>query len=325
MALRKHKSELMGTLRRHGFPLTFADLPVCDYTCSQLRGLLNLFDPTALDQCIWPKIEYCELLLELKPTLTQREFTAARLIAAGYSLQDARNALTTFQQGPAPVARDIDSEIPESQSNATLDQHDSPISRLFRTCAACVQLMPVTRFPRVCTDGACNHSSFNLCSDCFAHYITSQSETFALDAIPCPEIACGGLLSYQMMQENASILLFERYETVVNSRAITSAADYLECSNPACPSGGIIDESSMTYMVCDGCQTSTCLTCRTAWHPGMSHEDNQAAVRAAKAPGSDQQAQQDRRTTQYLRRLTKPCPQCGVAISKNLGCDHMTW
>lgn len=71
MASQKQKSDLMSTLRRRGLNLTFAGRVFTDWTCVQLRELLNLFDPAVLDTRTWPKIEYCKLLLELKPTLTQ--------------------------------------------------------------------------------------------------------------------------------------------------------------------------------------------------------------------------------------------------------------
>lgn len=313
----KHKSGLTRTLRQRGLELTFAGTPFCDYTCSQLRDLLNLFDATVLDEQRWLKVDYCDLLLEVKPTLTQAEFEAAQLIAAGSDLQEARDALTNFQPNHTPGAQSVENEGPENQTNSTFDQLNSAISRPSRTCDGCLEVVPLTSYPRVASDGNCNHTSLSLCADCFGHYITSQSETFALDAIPCPEAACPGFLSYQVMQENASGTLFERYQNTINSRAITSASDYLECSNTACPAGGIVEESTMTYMVCNACSTSTCLSCKTAWHPGISHKKNQAAI--AKL------VKQDQRTNKYLLKHTKPCPQCGVAISKNNGCDHMTW
>lgn len=317
MEIPRHKLELMSNLRQRG---------LCDYTCSQLKDLLSLFSTTVLDHRTLRKQDYCALLLDLKPTLRPEELDAAHLIADGHGLASARAALPNVQSKPAPVEQNIDSEVRESQTTVALGPLDRYITRPSRTCAACLQEVPVTSYPRICSDGDCNHPSFSLCSECLAHYIVSQSESFALEAMPCPEVDCAAVLSYQTMQENAPATLFARYEKSINARAITSALDYVECSNATCPSGGIVDVQTMTYMVCNECGTSTCLSCKTPWHPGLSHEENQAAVRAAQAAQRDSETtKHDRRTTQYLRRQTKPCPQCGVAISKNKGCDHMTW
>ena len=49
------------------------------------------------------------------------------------------------------------------------------------------------------------------------------------------------------------------------------------------------------------------------WHEGLTCSEYDNIRR-----GSDQQTQD------LLERETKQCPKCGVRITKNGGCDHMT-
>jgi hypothetical protein len=327
MSTRTQKLHLMRGLRENGFALTFADRWVFDYTCAQLKNLIFLFQLEELPMRTPSKLQLCAHLLRGKPIPNRAEENAAHAILEGQSLRQASLILHYAWPEPvpepqAPIVEESTIAIPGSYE----PRYQWPPAAS-RPCSACLDDVPQSEFPAISVDAQCLHYDNNLCTACLTSYIASQAESFALDAIPCPESGCLAHISYLMMQENAPVQLFERYQESINARAIGLASDFLECSNPVCQSGGIVDRDAMTYMTCNDCSVSTCLSCRTLWHPRMSHEENMEALRAAAEAANNrgEDAKHERRTIQYLRRNSKPCPQCGVAISKNSGCDHMTW
>lgn len=320
MAVQAHKRQLLSELRQLQLPLTLADHPICDYNRDQLRDLIALFVPGAADIPHRNKFEQCLRLLREKSTLDRGETLAAQLILTGGTLESARAFLLQSPPTHTPAAESVNNHTRESPG-PDIDTPASPPQTPVRQCTSCLDNVPSSSFPSIASDVGCQHTDSSLCRSCLTEYIAAQSQSFVLETLPCPEAGCSSMLSYYMMQENAPVMLFERYRDTLNSRAITNASDYVDCSNAACISGGIVDDQTMTFMVCNECNTSTCVSCRTPWHPTVSHSSNLAAIRAGRVDA----VRQERRTNSWLKRRTKPCPACGMAIIKNKGCDHMTW
>ncbi|CAG8662918.1 28071_t:CDS:2 [Dentiscutata erythropus] len=67
-------------------------------------------------------------------------------------------------------------------------------------------------------------------------------------------------------------------------------------------------------MTCPKCGSKACFTHDVPWHEGLTCSEY------------DQRKnnEQEVATHNYLLKETKPCPNCGVHIVKNGGCDHMT-
>lgn len=320
MALRQHQVRLNEELDRRGLQLTFAGHQVCRYTCGQLRDVLRLFD---IRFVCHSKLEHCIELLRAKPTLLPREAEAVQLIVNGHGLNTARATLRTSAALPANQTSSNQVLALPSEDNA--DTTNPYLPGPTRTCSVCLESMAQSKFSPATADAQCTHSTLSTCTECLTNYIAAQAESFPLEAIPCPEERCIASLSYESMKNHAPTEVFERYTERITSQAIHQAADYCDCSNPTCSSGGFFDSQTMTFMNCNECGTATCLSCRTEWHPERSHAENLAALRAAQEARDALSAQQEHRSLQYIRHGSRPCPRCSAPTSKFYGCDHMTW
>lgn len=193
-------------------------------------------------------------------------------------------------------------------------------------CTACLDEVPSNVFRAVPSDSECSHKTMDICSSCFAHHIRTSATSSIIDAIACPQTGCVATLSYTQMHQHAPHELFERYDMYITQKVVSASSDYLVCSSPSCQLGGFIDDN-MSYMTCH-CGRRTCVACKTEWHPDLTHEDNMAAVRAEEeltASRKVAQTKEEKQSQQYICRSTKACPQCGIAIAKSMGCDHMEW
>ena len=66
-------------------------------------------------------------------------------------------------------------------------------------------------------------------------------------------------------------------------------------------------------MTCRGCGQKSCYTHDIPWHKGLTCSEYDATKQG-----------NDERTQGLLEKETKQCPKCGVRITKDGGCDHMT-
>lgn len=201
-----------------------------------------------------------------------------------------------------------------------------------RTCQTCTEEKHVDHFAARTIDSGCKHTSFNNCTTCLSEYIQAQSDVAPLDQIVCPEARCNNSLTYLQMKQHAPVALFERYDTYISLRTIQGSVDYVKCANKSCDTGGIVDESTTSFLVCPECGTRTCFTCKTEDHPNISHHENKANVRRLREQSEERlqlamrKVEEEEHTVRTVEKVTKPCPNedCGVKITKDGGCNHMT-
>jgi hypothetical protein len=191
---------------------------------------------------------------------------------------------------------------------------------------------PTAKFPVITRGATCEHKDSTICIECLADYIEAQAASSPLNEIKCPEPNCKSILDYNYMKQYAPTHVFARYDTYINTKALENIEDFIECASATCQFGGMLDVSTTTYMVCLDCGTRTCTTCKTVWHPDISHEENMAAIRRAaeeeeqRARDETRKANEEVESNKTVEVQTKACPakKCGVRIQKNGGCNHMT-
>ncbi|KAM3180738.1 hypothetical protein ACTXT7_015721 [Hymenolepis weldensis] len=75
-----------------------------------------------------------------------------------------------------------------------------------------------------------------------------------------------------------------------------------------------LEEPKPLRVTCDSCNTQFCFACSVEFHAPAQCETIKAWL---------QKCRDDSSTATYMAAHTKDCPQCGVVIEKNGGCNHM--
>lgn len=209
--------------------------------------------------------------------------------------------------------------------------NDTPCGAGERTndCQSCLERLPMTEFPAPPDDAECTHREGSFCTICFEQHIIASVDNSPLDQIPCPEPGCTASLSYEQMRLRAPLRIFHRYSVYINETALVRMPGYLECSSATCENAFIVGpaEQPRPHIRCSLCRQRTCVTCRTPWHPGLSHQENMENLqRQEEQRAAARRADQDVQSEELVQRISKICPNevCGARIQRNGGCDHMT-
>lgn len=110
-----------------------------------------------------------------------------------------------------------------------------------------------------------------------------------------------------------------RYDQKSLLAAFHGMPNFTMCLGPGCDSGQIHETGGdLPIMTCTICHFKTCFTHKMPWHAGQTCADYDAERK--------ERMEQEAASEQLILRTTKRCPnpECGHAIEKNEGCDHMT-
>lgn len=148
------------------------------------------------------------------------------------------------------------------------------------------------------------------CRACFIQYVTVTHENEPLDSLPCPAGRDCGVPAWDPVV--AALYLPPTYLAKLEARERETTEALLLSANVAarlfcvCGAVGIVEEGA----VGDGtvaciCGLVYCLRCGN-----IAHAAEQCGV--------------PRDTLQWVNQNAKRCPNCGTAIEKNGGCNHVT-
>ncbi|KXZ48729.1 hypothetical protein GPECTOR_25g313 [Gonium pectorale] len=182
----------------------------------------------------------------------------------------------------------------------------------------------------------CRHA---FCGGCLATHLRTQLRDGAVDRLACPEPGCRRQLAPYVLQQMLGQEEYERWERLSLQRVLDRMGDVVYC--PRCRQACLEDPDHS--VLCPSCFYSFCALCEESWHPGrecvdsearleaeqrrLALEDKRAARRAARAAVSASAALADRiqqlLNYKILNSTAKRCPNCGMGIEKNGGCNHM--
>ncbi|CAG8459349.1 7607_t:CDS:2 [Funneliformis caledonium] len=182
-----------------------------------------------------------------------------------------------------------------------------------KECMICVESRSVRHFPKITK--YCSHPN-DICKLCVSKHIETQLNSKGdIEGILCPfGDSCGFLIEYNDVQSIVNSSLFEQYDSLSLKQALRSMPDFRWCKNAGCGSGQIHSGGDKEpIMTCEACGEKSCYTHDIPWHDNLSCEEYNEAKQG-----------EDMATQDLLNRETKQCPKCGVRITKNGGCNHMT-
>jgi hypothetical protein len=153
------------------------------------------------------------------------------------------------------------------------------------------------------------HSNHPMCYKCLFDYIVKTHNICAIDSVKCP--VCPSLYSYQQLEGALPRLVVKKMlqrAQEINERVGLNAGDVvarIECRK--CGHAGVVLRADATK---DGtircvCGYKYCTKCGNVSHPGSACPPPQDTIR-------------------WLEAYAKKCPNCGMALEKNDGCNHFT-
>jgi hypothetical protein len=204
-------------------------------------------------------------------------------------------------------------------------------------CSVCMESLDAENFPQQKITVLCNHEP-TVCQACLTQSLDSQIPDVAWDQVRCPE--CSETLPYDVVKDWASPETFERcrvpdftaelpkyfltdmvdrYDQKSLLAAFRDMPNFAMCLGPGCDSGQIHETGDdQPIMTCTTCHFKTCFTHKMPWHSGQTCADYDAEQK--------KRMEQEAASEKWITETTKKCPnpECGHAIEKNGGCDHMT-
>jgi len=183
-----------------------------------------------------------------------------------------------------------------------------------RDCSVCYNSFPVNLFKRPTTD--CAHTP-DTCDECIKEHLTTLlkggsvgESTYA--NMGCPVVGCKATFRDKRLAELLTKKQYSTWEKLTYHASLEALSSFRWCANQTCGNGQITIPEEDTYFKCGKCNTLTCIRHRVAMHLGQSCWDyDNCIVR-------DQQG-----TQLWIAQNTKPCPSCGMACTKDNGCDHV--
>jgi hypothetical protein len=153
------------------------------------------------------------------------------------------------------------------------------------------------------------------CKHCLRQHVDAQLKDNNFANLHCPHQGCMHLINEAEIRNivDNNMTLLSNYNDAAFKDWQTRARlhGWRQCPTPNCGYGFINDENRRIAHECPSCHQRYCGNCLT------NHDSNAACPVTAITAGSSENAD-------WIRRNTKPCPRCSVAIQKNEGCNHMT-
>ncbi|CAJ0755417.1 20858_t:CDS:2 [Entrophospora sp. SA101] len=178
-------------------------------------------------------------------------------------------------------------------------------------CMICLEKRNKKGFLQI--TNTCSHEKI-ICRNCIRSHIGTRLDEKGDINITCPVTGCAQLLTYDNVKRLVRKEMFERFDLLTVRQELNSMPDFRWCKNPSCGSGQIhANREYAPIVTCQICKARSCYVHDIPWHENMSCDEYDKLRKNEEAA-----------TLDYLTRETKPCPKCGVRISKNGGCNHMT-
>lgn len=102
--------------------------------------------------------------------------------------------------------------------------------------------------------------------------------------------------------------------------------DLVQCPSAECEYGHFQSaEEDGNIFKCQVCQARYCIVCNVSMHDEMTCEQYQESQKPRTEKRKREIEDDGEAAEAKVRKISKPCPGCGVNIEKTYGCDHMTF
>lgn len=257
--------------------------------------------------------------------IDERNWADVTIIAIGEGPWGSEIGRWVQEGSPERNIRPLHDTLPQNSSEEFTHERHPPITpplppqtSLQSFCLVCDNTVDEKKLFRA-SSPRCHHEP-QICHDCFESWMKSMISQGQVNSIPCPDSSCGEELEQRdverALDSETGRETREKYIKLRLRGYLSSLPNFTWCLRPGCDSGQIHDGETGPIMTCVSCGFKTCAEHQVPWHEGMS------------CHGYDLRFSRTR-TEEILYKILvkfismKDCPNCGVAIQKSDGCDHM--
>ncbi|KAI7284794.1 hypothetical protein KC345_g2044 [Hortaea werneckii] len=214
---------------------------------------------------------------------------------------------------PAPKKR---KQSPSGRQSKSKTIKRKPLPPPPKECIICCEEYPVGSFPESphLPNGKC-HS--NVCRTCFEQHLQNEVENKRWNEVGCPECSQG--LEEPEIRKLALQSTYEQWLDKAAKSYNEATEDFRSCPSATCNWGCFFSTADDgNIFTCQLCSIRYCVVCEV-----LMHEDETCEAYQKRRETQDT-AKEERRSEKFLRKISKPCPKCGVNLDKYEGCDHVT-
>lgn len=91
--------------------------------------------------------------------------------------------------------------------------------------------------------------------------------------------------------------------------------------------GALLVKDDGNIFCCQKCNTRHCLLCDVPFHEDQTCDEYQEAKQRAveeEESAAKRRVEEETASAEAVKKMSRPCPECGVNIDKFAGCDHVT-
>ncbi|KAI9111356.1 hypothetical protein K1719_017046 [Acacia pycnantha] len=203
----------------------------------------------------------------------------------------------------------LDFDVPSLRSYNNERRHENFLKEMHE-CGICFNVYAGTEFAQL----PCQHF---FCLKCLQTFAQMHVKEGTLNNLQCPGSKCAVMFTPALLKCLLDDKEYERWESLMLEKTLESMSDVAYC--PRCETPCIEDEEQ--HAQCSKCFFSFCTLCREKLQI-LQERQNSSQLKGAQRL-KEREMINEMLSVKEIRRDSKLCPSCQMAISRTEGCNKM--